>query len=85
MAGRRAQRVKQYRSRAYRSLQQRLADNVRRVRFERGYTQEACAECCQMPTRLLQRVEAGDVNATLTTLARLCDGLGIDIGLLLKR
>ena len=85
MAGRRVQRVTQYRSRAYRTLQQRLSINVRRLRSELGYTQEACAECCQMPTRLLQRVEAGDVNATLTTLARLCDGLEVDIGVLLKR
>jgi hypothetical protein len=38
-----------------------------------------------MSTRLFQRIEAEDVNLTLTTLARLVDGLGADVAALFAR
>jgi len=72
-------RVDQYRSRAYRELQARLLENVRSVRLERGLSQEEAAHRCEMATRILQRVEAGEVNLTLTSLARLCEGLQVDV------
>lgn len=31
-----------------------------------------------MSTRLLQRIEAEDVNLTLTTMARILDGFAVD-------
>jgi transcriptional regulator with XRE-family HTH domain len=76
---RRTERAGQYQTTAYRTLQGSLASNVRRLRLERGWTQEEAAHRCTMATRLLQRVEAGSVNATLTTLARICHGFRIEV------
>ena len=81
MAGRqrRKEREDQYESPAYRRIQKRLANNLRRLRKEKGWTQEQAAQHCDMSPRLLQMVEGGDVNATLTTIARLVQGFGVDI------
>lgn len=59
-------------------MQGRLATNVRRLREERGLTQEQAADLCGMATRLLQRVEAGGSNVTFATLARFCAGFGVE-------
>ena len=73
-----------YTAPAYVELQSRLAANVRRLRVERGWTQEHAAEVCNMAARLLQRVEAGDGNVTFATLARLAVGFGVDAADLLR-
>lgn len=71
----RASRASQYRNRTYRKLLGSLAANVRRVRKSRGWSQQDAAEQCDMALQLFQRIESGQTNVTLTTLARLCDGL----------
>lgn len=77
-------RAPQYESARYADLLARLSANVRRLRAERGWTQEETAHRCgRMSTYLFQLVESGTTNATATTLARLCDGFGLDVVALL--
>jgi transcriptional regulator with XRE-family HTH domain len=79
MKQRRAERAAQYESAAYTGIQARLAKNVERLRALSGWTQEEAAHRCDMATRQYQHVEHGTANVTLTTLARLADGFGVDI------
>jgi len=68
-----------YRSREYLDLLGRLAANVRRLRQERGWTQEeAAARCAELSVFVLRQVEAGSTNVTAVTLARLAAGFGAD-------
>jgi transcriptional regulator with XRE-family HTH domain len=60
-------------------LPQRLAKALRRERSERGWTQEETAERARVHLRHYQKLEEGSVNATLTTLERLCAALGVDV------
>lgn len=56
--------------------------HVRRLRTEREWSQAQAAEKCAMTLQHYQRAEAGGMNATLTTLARLADGFGVDLSVL---
>jgi len=76
---RRVERASQYESDAYRDLVARFAANLRRAREGRGWTQEQAAEHCEMVMQQFQRTEAGEMNVTFTTLARICVGFGIDV------
>ena len=58
-------------------FKQLLAGNLRRIRKERGITQEKAAEATGLNWRHWQKLEAGEVNVTLSTLAKICDGLGV--------
>jgi transcriptional regulator with XRE-family HTH domain len=60
-----------------RRLRRNLAHNVRRLRRERGLTLEATADLAGINIRHVQKVEAGEQNATFKTLARLADALGV--------
>lgn len=60
-------------------LRKRLARATRRERRRLGLTQEEAAERAGIAARQLQRIEAGDVNAGLSTLAGLCRAFKVDI------
>jgi hypothetical protein len=55
----------------------RIARNVRRLRLQRGYTQEAAAERSGLDIRKWQRIEADGVLTTKTLVA-VAKGLGVD-------
>lgn len=68
----------------YQAALTRVATNLRRLRAARGWTQEEAARrCADMAPQYLQLVEREGANLTLSTLARLADGFGIDIADLL--
>ncbi|MDB4928641.1 MAG: transcriptional regulator [Myxococcaceae bacterium] len=56
----------------------RVGVNLRRLRGEKGWTQEEAGARCEMLMQQFQRIESGQVNLTLTTVARLLSGFGID-------
>ncbi len=58
--------------------------NVRRLRLDRGMTQEALAEVIGTELRTLQRVEAASTNPSLTMLINLAEALDVEPGALLK-
>ena len=51
--------------------------HVQRLRAERGFTQEALAERLSVDVRYLRRVERGDVNIGVDTLAKLAVVLNV--------
>jgi transcriptional regulator with XRE-family HTH domain len=60
-----------------------LAENLRRIRVQRGITQAQLAELAAVDLRTVQRLESGTYNARLRALERLCEGLGVEPGELL--
>lgn len=64
----------------YRVVVERVASNVRRLRRERGWTQEEAAHRCgDLDLTLLRMVESARTNITAVTVARICDGFGVDV------
>ena len=64
----------------HQELLQRLAKNVRAQREKLDLTQEdAAARCGWTDARVLQMLETGRTNPTLSTLARVARGLEIEL------
>src|SRR4051794_31439201 len=63
----------------------RLADNLRRYRHYRGYTQERLAKVCRLPKNYVSNVEQATVNITLANLEALATGLRCGEDELLRR
>lgn len=53
-----------------------LGLNIRRLRKDAGLTQEELAEKAKIANRALQRLEAGDGNPTIETLAAIAQAVG---------
>ena len=67
----------------YQALLDRVASNLRRLRAERGWTQEEAADRCdEMSPFVYRQVEGALTNLTARTLARLARGFGVDVALL---
>jgi transcriptional regulator with XRE-family HTH domain len=58
-------------------LQRRLGVIVRRLRVDRGYSQEDFADAIGVHRTTMGRIERGDFNVTLETLQRLARGLNV--------
>jgi len=61
-----------------------IGGNVQRLRLERGLTQERLAELTELDLSYAQRVERGEVNLTVGSLAVFADALGVEPGSLLR-
>lgn len=69
-----------FESPTYRRVIERVAANVQRLRAARGWTQEdLAAHCGDLDLTVLRGVEAARTNVTAATVARLCEGLGVDV------
>lgn len=56
-----------------------VGTRIRQAREAAGLTQEQAAEAAGMDPRCWRRLENGEINPTLSTLARVAGALGIDL------
>ncbi len=61
-----------------------LGDTIRRIRISKGISQEELALLAEVDRSYMGRVERGENNAAMLTLARIARGLGISIAKLMK-
>jgi transcriptional regulator with XRE-family HTH domain len=61
----------------------RLAENIKRLRHVRGISQEALADAASVHRTHLSGVESGKRNASVLTVAKLAQALGVSAGSLL--
>lgn len=66
-------------------LQGIISENVRRLRQEKGLSQEALAEVCGYHRTYVGGIERGERNITIATLEALAGALGVDPVQLLVR
>jgi transcriptional regulator with XRE-family HTH domain len=67
------------------SARERLASYLARERRRRGVTQQELAADLGLDLRHYRKIEAGEVDVTLSTLDRIARGLAVDVSDLLKR
>lgn len=58
-------------------IEQIVADNIRRIRIEKGLTQEKLAQNCGMQISYIGMIEIRKKNPKLSTIQRIADGLGV--------
>ena len=58
--------------------------NLRRVRQEGKFSQEALSDLAEIPRSQIARIERGEVNPTINTLKRIADVLEVDISILFQ-
>lgn len=62
-----------------RALADRFGALVRRLRLERGFSQESFAQACGLERPHVGKIERGEVNVTVATTLKLVDGLGLTL------
>jgi transcriptional regulator with XRE-family HTH domain len=67
------------------SLRQTFADNLRKVRIEKGLSQEALADLAGLHRTYIGSVERGERNISIDNIERLAKALGCRVTDLLKR
>jgi transcriptional regulator with XRE-family HTH domain len=61
-----------------------LAKNMRRLRAERGLSQEALGHECGINRTYLSSVERSERNVSIDNIARIAEALGVEASLLLR-
>lgn len=61
-----------------------VADNLRRFRQSRGLSQAGLAELAGLSRRMIVSIESNEANASLSTIDRLADALGISFSDLVR-
>ena len=61
-----------------------LSDNIRKLRRERGLSQEELSELCGLHRTYVGSVERGERNVTLSTLEVFSNALGVSVPHLLS-
>ncbi len=72
-----------FRSKSLEDVRQTLAANVRRIRLEKGVSQERAALEAGIDRTLLSKIERQITNPSLETLLRLANYLSVDVSDLL--
>jgi transcriptional regulator with XRE-family HTH domain len=67
------------------SLRQRFAQNLRKIRLERGLSQEALADLAGLHRTYIGSVERGERNISIDNIERLAEALDCQVTDLLKR
>ena len=62
---------------------ERVRNNIRRLRTERGWTQQDAANECRLGFNHYRHIEGGRAGLTLRTLCSLAEGFGVDVSELL--
>lgn len=52
---------------------------VRRLRLERGYSQELLGQVCGLDRTYIGMIERGEVNVTVATVSKLAGGLNLSL------
>lgn len=68
---------------AERRLRRKIATNARELRDGAGLTLEAAAHAAGLHWRHWQKIEAGEVNVTISSLVKVAGALGVDAARLL--
>lgn len=58
---------------------QKVGKNLRRIRSEKGLTQEQLAEESSVSQVQIARIESGKLNTTISTVAALASAMKVDI------
>ena len=66
-------------------LKEIVAINVRRLRYNRGWTQEDLADRVGLSARYVGQIERAQASMTITVLGRIANALKVDAGELVKR
>ena len=62
-----------------------IAANVRRLRLERGFTQEQLAHECELDLTYIGGIERGRRNPSVKVIGKLATALGVHPGTFFKR
>ena len=61
-----------------------LGKRIRKLRDQRGWSQEEFADICSVNRSYMGRIERGELNLTIDSLQKVSKGLGMSVSALLK-